>query len=653
MTTTPSSVDHLFEPIQIGPLRLRSRFMMPPHGLSVGNLWASERAARRGAAYWGSRAADGVALVCGLNGFMDNSVVIPGFDPTGLGAVTTGVFRMPHFRDRAAMYARAVQDGGAHAGIQFIQQGATPHSPSGVLANHVNHTVPHVLTRSEIDWFVNEYAYAAAESKAAGLDVIELHANHEDLLHLFLSPATNRRTDEYGGDLEGRSLLIRRILAAIRAEVGRDLAVGVRMNMDELFEGGYDLGGGIEIARMLEATGDVDYVHCVMGNNWGAPSYIQPHHYPVGGWADLAGQVKAAIGLPVIYTGRVSTPRAASRIVAEGQADVVGLARAMFAERHFVSKTRSGDFDAVRPCIGTNDCLHRTVVDGVPFSCSVNPATGHEEDDLPPADPPRRVLVVGGGPAGMEVAALLGERGHSVQLWEREETLGGQMVPAAQVPENASYAAFLTFQQRRLEAAGVKVETRREATRADVLADAPEVVVVATGAAPRRPDLPGFDAPHVVEGRDVLLDLESVGERVAVVAMEDHMQPLTVASHLVDRGREVTLFVATPAVAPLVGKYSIGATMAKLSAGGAHVRVLERVSAVEGDHVVTRNPYSGLEQRHVGFDTVVLACGGEARSALYDELADTDIETHVLGDAYAPRRISWATKQAYALATRI
>lgn len=654
MSEPQPSVDHLFEPIQIGPLQLRSRFMMPPHGLSAGNIWGSDRDAERGAAYWGSRAADGVALVCGLNGFMDNSIVIPGFDPTGLGARVRGVFRMPNFRERAGLYARAVQEGGAHAGIQFIQQGATPHSPSGVLANHVNHTVPHVLTRSEIDWFVDEYAFSAAESKAAGLDVIELHANHEDLLHLFLSPATNRRTDEYGGDLEGRSLLIRRILSGIRGEVGRDMAVGVRMNMDELFEGGYDLQGGIEIARMLEATGDVDYVHCVMGNNWGAPSYIQPHHYPVAGWSDLAAQVRAAIALPVIYTGRVSTPQAAASVVAEGKADVVGLARAMFAERHFVSKTRAGDVDAVRPCIGTNDCLHRTVVDGVPFSCSVNPGTGHEVDgDLARADPPRQVLVVGGGPAGMEAAALLAERGHAVRLWEAEAVLGGQMVSASQVPENASYGAFLAFQRRRLEAAGVKVELGREATRDDVLAAAPDVVLVATGAAPRRPRLPGFDAPHVLEGREVLMECSGVGQRVAVVAMEDHMQPLTVASHLVDQGRDVTIFCSTPAVAPLVGKYSIGAPMAKLSAGGATVRVMERVCAVDGPEVITQNPYSGVEERHDGFDTIVLACGGVARSELYDELADSGPEVHVLGDAYAPRRISYATKQAYALATGI
>ncbi|MFB8387496.1 FAD-dependent oxidoreductase [Microbacterium sp. NPDC055910] len=654
MSEPHSSIAHMFEPIDIGPLRLRSRFMMPPHGLSVGSIWGTDSAARRGAAYWGSRAADGVALVCGLNGFMGNTILPPGFDPTGVGAYANGVFRSPNFRERAGLYAQAVHDGGAYAGIQFIQQGATPHSPSGVLANHYFNQTPHALTRREIDWFVEEYTFSAAESKAAGLDVIEIHANHEDLMHLFLSPATNKRTDEYGGDLEGRSLFLRRALEGIRAAVGRDMAVGVRMNMDEFFDGGYDIDGGIEIARMLEATGHVDYIHGVIGNNWGDPSYIQPHTHPVAGWADLAGRIRDAITLPVIYTGRVTTPPAAAAVVAEGNADVVGLARAMFAEANFVSKARAGQFASIRPCIGTNDCLHRGIVEGLPFSCSVNPATGHEVDGpLPVAQTPRRILVVGAGPAGMESAALLAERGHTVHLWERDAALGGQLLPASAVSENASYRAFIAFQERRLAAAGVTVELSREATIDAVLTAEADVVVVATGAASTRPDLPGFDSDHVVDGRDVLQGLADVGENVAVIAVEDHMQPLTVASHLVEKGKKVTVFYQTPGIAPLVGKYSIGAVLAKLTAAGAEFRVMERVVSIEGSTLTTHNIYSGAPHTHTGFDTVALACGGTAESALFEALEAAGREAHILGDAYAPRRISFATRQAYALAALI
>lgn len=643
----------LFAPIRIGTMELRNRIMLPPHGRLTGDPFGSEGQARRNLAYWASRAADGAAWICGLNGFVDNSVLIPGFEPTGLGATTTGVFRLPNFPERAARYADAVHAGGAYASVQLIMQGGMPHSPSGVLANHTNNQVPHVLTREEIGWFAAEYAYSAGISKAAGLDGVELHANHEDLLQLFLSPATNHRRDEYGGDLEGRTRFVREILAGIRAEVGSDFTVGVRLNADELFDGGYDLDGGLAIARALEATGAIDYLHVVVGNNWGAPSYIQTHHFALAQWAEWAGRYRAALTVPVVYSGRVTTADAAAAVIEAGHADVVGMARAMFAEPQLVSKARAGRVEDIRPCIGTNDCLHRVVVDGIRFGCSVNPETGRESSGpLPAAEKPRRVLVAGGGPAGLELAALLAGRGHRVALWEREGQLGGQLRIAARARENAAYSDFIRFQERRLAALGVDVRCDHEATAEEVLTAGFDVVAAATGARPRRPAIEGIDGPDVVEGRDVLLGGARTGQRVVVVAMEDHQQPLTVAGHLAAEGREVTVLYPTAAIAPLVGKYSIGAPLARLAAAGARVEVLQRVVRIEPGRVVAADPYSGVRREHTGVDTVVLACGGESETSLYDDLRGR-LEVHLLGDAYAPRRISYATRQAYELAARI
>ncbi|MFA5677734.1 MAG: FAD-dependent oxidoreductase [Pseudomonas sp.] len=644
-------LDHLFTPLQIGKMQLRNRIMLPPHGRVTGNPFGTEEECERFLAYWRTRAEDGVAWIDGLNCFLGNSVMIPGFEPWGLGATRDGVFRLAHFRERAKRYADMCHAAGACATGQIIMQGGLPHSPSGVLANYTYNQVPHILDRDEIRWFVEEYAFSAGELQAAGLDGVELHANHEDLLELFISPATNKREDEYGGDREGRLRFLKETLQAIRQKTGPDFCIGIRMNMDELFDGGYDIDEGIEIARSLQATGNVDYFHGVIGNNWGAPSYIQPHNYQTGQWAQTAGLYKAALDVPVVYTGRVSSMQVAEQIIADGHADVVGIARAMFADGQMTSKGRAGRFDDIRPCIGTNDCLHRILVEGFKFGCSANPRTGYEHEALPEqVAVPKKVLVVGAGPAGMESAALLAERGHKVTLWERDTALGGQMRVAAQAQENQSYHHFLDYQARRLQQLGVQICLQQEATTDKVAAGGFEVVVVATGAAARRPDIPGIEQPLVLEGRDVMMGRVKPGKRVVVLAMEDHMQPLTIAGYLTDQGCDVEVIYPTPSIAPLIGKYSIGAPLAKLTAAGARVRVMERVVGIQPGELVTHNIYSGSESVITDFDNLVLACGGSAENSLYYALKGRVAELHLLGDAYAPRRISFATRQAYELA---
>ena len=294
-----------------------------------------------------------------------------------------------------------------------------PHGPSHSLSGPVINNLPHALTRKEIRVFVAEYRHSAEQALRAGLDGIELHANHDDLIEWFLSPLTNRRTDEYGGSLEHRMKFLAEILSEIRAGVGDRLTIGVRLNMAETEPGGYDEPQGLAIAGLVETGGLADYLHLVMGTGWGYPSYIQTAHFRPGQWAEMAGRFRAQLRLPIVYAGRVNRPEVAEQIVAAGHADVVAVGRAHLADPDFVRKASGGPVP-LRLCIGINDCINRGVAEGLPFACAVNPSLGTDDrGPLATTDRPRRLLVIGGGPAGMQLAITAALRGHSVELWER------------------------------------------------------------------------------------------------------------------------------------------------------------------------------------------------------------------------------------------
>ena len=642
---------HLFEPITVGTMRLRNRVMLPPHASAIGNIYGTDEDAERNIAYFEERVRDeGVAWVASLSTHLRNTV-IPGFDPTGVGAATTGFFRLPFFVERVQAFSDALHGHGATVSVQMVHQGGMPHGASAVMSAPVINLMPHVMDQDDIDAFVREYAASARLSLEGRADGVEVHLNHDDIHEWFLSPFTNQRTDRYGGSLENRTRFAVETLQAIRDEVGSALTVGVRLNIREEVPGGYDVAGGVEIAQYLESTGLIDYVHGVVGSPWGNPSYIQPTYFDPAQWSALAGELTAALSIPVVHTGRINGPDVAERVLAAGHADIVGMARAHIAEGRILQKAREGRVTEIRPCVGGNECISRRYVEGLGFACAVNPRTSHEvEGPWPAVSGPRSLLVVGGGPAGMELAALTRESGFDVTLWEAADDLGGQLRYAAMAPRHEMYAAYLDWQGRRLRDLGVDVKLGHRATADEVAALSADVVAVATGATPRVPQIPGADGPSVVDVREVLAGRASVGTRVLVVAQDDHVAPLSVADLLSGQGHEVVLTYATAGPAPLLGRYIVGGILGRLDAQGVRMRFMEEVVAIRGSSVVVRNVYSLREETVGGFDSVVLACGSVSDSALYDELKPRLGSVHVLGDAYAPRRLVFATKQAYALA---
>jgi NADPH-dependent 2,4-dienoyl-CoA reductase/sulfur reductase-like enzyme len=290
-------------------------------------------------------------------------------------------------------------------------------------------------------------------------------------------------------------------------------------------------------------------------------------------------------------------------------------------------------------------------VEGLPFGCAVNPGTGKEIDGpWPTVARRRRLLVVGGGPAGMELAALAREGGHEVELWEATGELGGQLRYAVKAPRHEGYAQYLAWQIRRLAAVGVDVKFDTRATATDVVAAGADVVVVATGATSRIPAIPGVEGEHVLDIRDVLAGTMHAGRRVVIIAQDDHVAPLSVADYLSESGHDVTIVYATQGPAPLLGRYIIGGILGRLDAKGVKLRFMEEALRIDRTTVETRNVYSWRTQTLGEFDSVVLACGSVSDSTLFDTLKHRLLEIHILGDAYAPRRLVFATRQARALA---
>lgn len=645
---------NLLSPIQVGTMPLRNRVMMPPHTAPLGPLFGTEAQGAQNIEYIRRRCESGVAWVVNITGHIDN-LFIPGFTPVGVGARTQGYFRLPVFHDRVQAYTAAIHGAGAFTTVQLVSQGGLPNAPSATLSSPVLNQVPHVLDRDEIRWYVQEFAWSAHAAQKAGADGVDLHLNHDDLMEWFVSPLVNTRDDEYGGSLENRLRFVTEILRETRELCGDDFTVGVRLNMFEEAPGGYDLAEGVEIAQRLEATGMIDYLSLVAGSNWGNPSYIQSHVYPPAAWAEMSGEFVRAVSLPVAYAGRVTTPDVAERVIASGQAHIVGVARGLLADPEWVRKAEQGRPQDIRPCTGCNDCISTAVVERTPYACTVNPHAGTESTVSWPVRPlqPRRILVVGGGPGGMEFAALAAEQGHDVELWEASDRLGGLLRTASQAPTYDSFATFLDWQERRMRDVGVAVHLGRRGDVDSIVAADPDAVVVATGTSRRRPGIPGDDLPFVHDVRDVVNGTVDVGSRVVVVSQDDHMPPLAVADYLATRGHQVTIVYSTTGPAPLLSRYMIGGVLARLEQNGVDILVSEQVARIEPGAVHLRKVYSQLPSVIDRVDTVVLACGGVPNGDLAVALRDRVPEVHVLGDAFAPRRQIYATREAYALALQM
>jgi mycofactocin system FadH/OYE family oxidoreductase 2 len=508
--------------------------------------------------------------------------------------------------------------------------------------------MPHEIQPEDIDWLVDAYVQAALRLKRGGFDGVEISAAHGHLIDQFWSPISNLRTDEYGGSLENRMRFGMQVIDAVRTAVGDDFIVGLRMTGDELIENGLTLEDMQEIALRIAASGKIDILNII--GSIGATDYHQAltvpsMNYPAGIFAGFAGAIRsylhdAGYEIPVLACGKIVHPIQAEKILQEGQADFVGMNRAIIADPELPKKTMEGRLDDIRLCMGANEgCIGRIYV-GKPMICVQNPVIGRESELIPwkPAEVQKRVVVVGGGPGGMEAARMAAERGHQVTLIEKTQQLGGLIRLAAKAPHREAYAGSVDWLEGQIRKLGVEIQLGREATVETILEMAPDVVVVATGSTSRRLSIPGADHPFVFTAREVLAGTATVGERVIFIDEHHHQEGLSTAEFLAERGHEVTVISRLWVVGEEIDGTMRPDLYARLDNLGVTIHSVTNAKEIQPDGTVVVEHYLSHREWEMGpFDTVVTAAKGVANDGLWRALKGKVPELHLIGDAVAAR----------------
>jgi len=647
---------HLFSPLEVGRYRLANRIMNTGHAahFQTGDGLPTERYVD----YVRERARGGAGIIV-------IGHAVPYYDGEASLSLTNYDQRVVPVYQRmvAATHAHDVpllaQLG--HRGRR-ISDGAgflsrPTRAPSAVPAPDFSTPmlVPHAMSTAEAEQAVEQLAAAAARARRGDLDGIELAVGMDYLFANFLSAQANRRDDRYGGaTLAERMTFLHEVVDAVRAELGAQRLLGIRF-YDDQEDYSLRLADYREVARLLEARGAVDYFNMWQGivpSPRSGRTHWPSHHYPPGAFAGLPRGLKQAVTLPVVGTGRIDSPALAERFVAEGIADLVGMARTLIADPHFPNKAREGRTQDIRTCIAcTQSCVGHIYL-GLGVGCIYNPVTGREGEwaELPRAPARRRIVVAGGGPAGMEAARVAAERGHEVVLLDRGRRLGGQVNLVMRTPARESFEEIIGYFERQLAKLGVDVRLGVEAGVDTVLAESPDAVVVATGSRAFRPEVIGADAPHVLTAREVIAGSVGIGERVLVVDTQGRGEGMGVAEHLADQGRRVEVVTGLAYVGCEMPAPAWHVHAERLLTKGVTFTPFTGVWEIEQHSVEVYDVVSWQPRTIDGIDTVVFAAGGVADDALLCALEGRVPELHAIGDCYQARDIEVAVVDGHRVA---
>jgi mycofactocin system FadH/OYE family oxidoreductase 2 len=506
----------------------------------------------------------------------------------------------------------------------------------------------------EIAECVEHYARRAAHVVEGGFDGIELQVGHSSLIRQFLSPATNARQDEYGGGPENRLRFCMQVVAAVREAVGSEFTLGIRLNADEMHpRGGLTLADAKHIAGSLEATGQLDFMDISLGTFHNLYLVEGSMHTPLGYTIPLSAAIRSVVDLPVYCTNRINDPHLAEKILEDGQGDMVNMVRALIADPELPNKAREGRDDDIRHCIACNQgCIGRMGL-GYTIGCIQNPAAGNERelgiDTLTPCTRPKKVVVVGAGPAGLEAARVAALRKHNVILFEKNDEVGGQNIVAGKAAgrqEITGVTRWLLSQVSQLEIdirLGVVVDAET------VLREKPDAVVVATGSLPKEKPFPGeYDVPEVVNSQQVLKGEVETGQEALLIDLDGHHQATGTAELLAARGKKVhiitpSLFIGSQ-LGPLQDLYL---TRRRLAKKGVTFTPDIAVLEIQGTLVKGLSVYSNEMIDFEGYDTLVLAAGNVANDGLYFALKGKVAELYRVGDCVAPRKTDMAIVEGH------
>lgn len=631
-----SNFPTLFSPAKIGSLELKNRLIMPAMGTGMQNEDGS--VSDQLYHYHRVRAAGGTGMI---------TVEIAAVHQTTAGNLGVGIYD-DRFIPGLKRLAEAIHEGGAKACIQLWHAGRQTNSSITGLPLIAPSAIPCPLCQEEpevmdhqlIREIVESYGDAARRAKEAGFDAIELHGAHGYLIAQFMSPYSNQRTDEYGGTLENRARFALEIIDNVRQKVGPDFPIIYRLSGEEKVPGGLTIEDNKKIARLLVDQG-VNCLHVSVGVYESLRYTVPPMDLDRGFNAWAAAEIKKAVDVPVIAVGRINDPFVAEEILANKQADFIAIGRSLLADPAWPNKVQNGQYDRMRHCIACNQgCVDRMLLEGRHASCILNPACGRENEFVfEPVTGKRKVVVVGGGPAGMEAARIVKDRGCDVVLFEAAPQLGGQWRLAGLPPKKCEIAGDVKWLIKQLELTGVEVRLNTPATKEKIQAENPDAIILATGSVPVKPRIDGIDLPHVLLATEVLDDPSKVGQTVVVIG--GGATGMETAEFLAEMGKQVTVIEALGDVARDLGPARKHFLMERVKAYKIDIKLNTRVKKITAEGVELEDD----KHTRIPADSVVIAVGVTSNNLLEEEVKEI-ADVYVIGDAKAPRTVMNAIYEA-------